>query len=205
MSYKIRVILVLIATLVILPTIVTLAQDKSNGKYIRIVHSSEETMAVDSLGEEWYYDDESCEFIRADRYREIRSEKSRWRDIDGEVADRDIVLPPEERCTDVTYGDLSDFLDDIEIGLDQRIEGSVICGKNVIVEGLVTGDVFSFQTVIVASTGEVRGDIIASKIRKKSGGVILGTRNEVPVPHLPGITLKPELGVVPGFVTIFVT
>jgi hypothetical protein len=181
------------------------AQDENGREFTKIVHSSDGTMAIDSLGEVWYYDEESGEFIRSDRYREIHSELSEYSREPYAAFDDEIIPSPEERCTEIIHGDVSDLFNDINVGLCQRIEGAVICGKNVTVEGLVTGNIVCFQTVTVTRTGEVRGDVIARKIRKQSGGRIFGSRSEIPFPVVPGIDITPSLGFIPGLVSIFIT
>lgn len=203
MTYRKRSILVLSLTVILAAGLN--AQEEGGHRFIKIVHSSDGTMAVDSLGEVWYYDEESGDFIRADQYREIRSESSDYGMDESAPIEDDFILPPEERCCDITYGDVSDFFNDIVIGIDERVEGKVIGGRDVIVNGLVTGDVVCLRTVTVTRYGEVRGDVIARKIRKESGGRILGTRKEVPFPKLPGIDIVPRTGIMSGLISISIT
>ncbi len=195
---------VLIIFLFVLTSVPAVGQEGSGQKFIRITHSVDGTVAVDSAGDTWFYDSEQGEFVKADEYEKRRSAGSAWWDEDEAGAD-DILLPPEERCTDIHYGDITDILNDIVIGIDERVEGSVTGGRDVIIKGLVTGDVVSLQTVIVTGTGEVRGDVMAKEIRRERGGRILGHRQEVPFPKIGGIKITQYVGVMPGFVSLFIT
>jgi len=179
-------------------------QEESGQKFIRITHSVDGTMAVDSAGDTWFYESDQGEFVKADEYGKRRSAGSSWRDEDEAGVD-DIILPPEERCNDIHYGDITDFLNDIVVEVDERVEGSVTGGRDVIIRGLVTGNVVSLQTVIVAGTGEVHGDVMARNIRREGGGRILGRRQEIPVPEIGRIKIPRYISITPGLVSLLIT
>ncbi len=160
-------------------TIQVFGQDSSGQKFISISHSSDRTIAKDSVGDTYYYNNESGEFESSESYRSSTSSSE-----DTDFGDSDVILPPEKRCTDVHYGDISEFFNEVEIGLDERIEGTVFCFNDIVINGLVTRDVVSLQTVTVTGTGEVRGDVIGKDIRRERGGKILGQRQEVPFPDV---------------------
>jgi hypothetical protein len=160
-----------------------LAQNESTHTFIKIIHTPDGTTAIDAQGKVWSYDSEKGDFVIAES-QEIPPVPDAPRDSLDQM-----MLPPEVRCTDVRYGDINDFFNDVTVGLDERIEGSVTSGKDVTVKGLVTGDIVSFQTVVVENSGEVRGNITAREIRKERGGKILGQRKEVAFPRISNIQL----------------
>jgi hypothetical protein len=196
---------------------VVIAQEKTGRTFVKITHSPDQTVAVDSSGQKWYYDADLGDFVRADEYgKPSRSQvpqplqtpegPSRGSEDEGDYGTDEVVLPPEIRCTDVHQGDLVDLFREVTVDIDQRIEGSVTCGKDVTVRGLVIGDVLSYRTVRVESTGEVRGDVIASEIIRERGGRILGKQAKVSLPGATGLRMPrmiPDL--MPDFVGIFFT
>lgn len=158
----------------------TLAQTpaQEERRFVKIVHSTDGTTAIDSSGQSWRYDAEAGVFVPSSETTD-----SGRSSLDDEAGD-EVLLPPEIRCTDIRYGDITNFFDDIEVALDQRVEGSVTGGKDIVIRGLVTGDVVSFQKVIIERSGEVRGDVTAREIHRERGGRILGQRREVDIPDV---------------------
>ena len=172
-------------------------QDKPPAHFIKITHSADETIAIDSTGKEWRFDKDKGDFVPATGRKTSGAGT-------GAASDREdtgrgsIILDPEVRCTDVRVGDIFEVFQEVVVGLDQRIEGNITCGRDVVVKGLVTGNIYSGRTVTVESTGEVRGDVIANEIRKETGGRILGQRTEAPFPGRIGFDIPQLTGPIPG-------
>lgn len=177
-------------------------QASAPNEFIRITHSSSNTEAVDSLGQTWYYNYETDSFQATPPQMDL--------DYDDEFADTDFgldapLLPPEARCTDIYYGDILEFFGTVEIELDRRIKGSVFCGDDIVVRGLVDGEVFSLKTVTVEHSGEIRGSVIAKEIILKRDGRILGQDQEVPFPDIFSNTLSFFGGILTGFKGLFIS
>lgn len=181
-----------------------MAQEGAPGTFVRINHSSDETVAVDSTGTTWYYDSEIGEFVESQSHSRADG-RIRNRLNESDFGDEDVILPPEIRCTDVHTGDISEFFDQVVVEVDERIEGSVFSVQDVIIKGLVTESVVSFRTVTITGTGEVRGDVIAKDIERERGGRILGQRQRVPFPDLISLQLPRFTGILPGFVNLLIT
>ena len=179
------------------------AQETQERHFVRIDYSSKETVAVDSIGQEWYYDSEQGEFVPEDEYVKIAGVSD-----EGGIKDYgpdEIVLPPEIRCTDIYDGDITELFSDVIVEFDERVEGSVTSGKNITIKGLVIGNVISYRTVTIEGTGEVRGDVIAREIIRERGGRILGQHTEVPFPETLGLGVPKVTGFFPDFMGIFFT
>ncbi|MFH1700428.1 MAG: hypothetical protein ABIE07_07550 [Candidatus Zixiibacteriota bacterium] len=151
------------------------AQEDTGQKFIRITHSNEKTIAIDSTGQTWYYDTDEEKFVKYQKYSRPESEYGE------EAIDDEILLPPEIRCTEIYDGDLVELFDDVFIDINERIEGTVFGFNDVVVKGLVTNDVISLKRVVVESSGEIRGDVIAGEIVRRRGGKIGGAREEIPI------------------------
>jgi hypothetical protein len=185
----------------ILAASIVVAQVEGERTFVKIVHSAEGTVAVDSSGQKWYNDSETGEFSTSKK-RPARSDRGSEQAATSDYGDDGIVLPPEVRCTDVYVGDITELFEDVVVDLDERIEGSVTSGKDVIVMGLVVGNVVSFQTVTVESTGEVRGDVFGKQIIRERGGKIVGQRNELPLPNMIGMDIPTVPSILPGFMNL---
>ncbi len=173
------------------------AQDKPPTHFIKITHSADETIAVDSAGKEWRFDKEKGDFVPATGRRASGTGAGSTMGTE-DTGGGSIVLDPEVRCTDIHDGDIFEVFKEVVVGIDQRIEGNITCGRDVIVKGLVTGNIYSGRTVTVESTGEVRGDVIANEIRREQGGRILGQRTEAPFPGQIGINIPQLTGPLPS-------
>ena len=180
------------------------AQAETNQRFVKIVHSAQGTTAVDSLGGAWYYDSDQGVFVRGDG-RAAGAESATSTADTTAVGGDEIILPPEIRCVDIHRGDITKLFEDVVVDVDERVEGTVFSGRDVIVKGLVTGDVVSMRAVVVEGTGEVRGNVVAKEIRRERGGRILGERSEVPFPAVSGWGLPAGFLVVPSMVTFFIT
>lgn len=188
--------LFIIVSLMFLAALVT-AQEPSKQRFVRITHSTDGTIAVDSAGGVWHYDADRGEFVPGepadvDKTSELSDEE--------DTLDQGIELPAEVRCTNIHEGDISRLFNEVVVGLDERVTGAVFSGRDVIIKGLVDGDVVSLQTVTITSTGEVRGNVIAKEIRRDRGGRILGQQSKVWFPAFGGWNV-PGLFVLPWLVT----
>jgi len=174
------------------------AQDELDKRFIKITHTADYTVGVDSAGDKWIYDYDLGKFVAEEEF--VKN------GVGGEeFGEEDVILPPEIRCTDVYHGDITDIFGQVEVDLDDRIEGSITSGKDVIVRGLVTGKVVSYRKVTVTATGEVRGDVMAREIVRERGGRILGQSTEVPFPEAIGIGMPQVRSVFPSFSGIIFT
>lgn len=168
-------------------------QDSGGQTFTSISHTADRTVAVDSTGKTYYYNRETGQFDSAEEFQG----EDFTQPGDADFGDGNIILPPEIRCTEIRYGDVTKFFANVEIEIDERIEGSVFSFQDIIINGLVTKDVVSLRTVTVSGTGEVRGDVIAKDIRRERGGKILGQRQEVPFPDVLSMNM-PRVGYVAG-------
>ena len=182
---------------VILLAALVMAQEPSKQRFVRITHSTEGAVAIDSAGGVWHYDADSGEFVPGD----LPEGESVSDQAEEDTSSEEIVLSPEVRCTDIHEGDISRLFNEVIVGVDERVTGAVFSGRDVIVKGLVDGDVVSLQTVTIASTGEVRGNVIAKEIRRERGGRVLGQQSKVWFPAF-GSWRVPGLFVLPWLVTL---
>jgi hypothetical protein len=173
------------------------AQETSGQKFVRITHSADGTTAVDSVGVVWHYDADRGEFVPG----EGAGRKTAVDRGDEDTVEEGIELPAEVRCTNIHEGDISRLFSEVVVETDERVTGAVFSGRDVIVKGLVDGDVVSLKTVTVTSTGEVRGNVIAKEIRRDRGGRILGQQSKVPLPVVTGWS-TPGVFVLPWLVTV---
>ncbi|MDD4052674.1 MAG: polymer-forming cytoskeletal protein, partial [candidate division Zixibacteria bacterium] len=120
---------------------------------------------------------------------------------DEDPSGEELMLPADIRCTDGHEGDISRLFSEVVVEVDGRVTGAVFSGRDVIIKGLVDGDVVSLRTVTVAGTGEVRGNIIAKEIRRDRGGRVLGQQSKVWFPAV-GSWRVPGLFVLPWLVTV---
>jgi cytoskeletal protein CcmA (bactofilin family) len=174
-----------------------MAQESSKQRFVRITHSTDGTTAVDSAGDVWHYDADRGEFVSGEA-----AEAGKASDFsDEDTTEGGIELPAEIRCTNVHEGDISQLFNEVEVDVDERVTGAVFSGRDVIVKGLVDGDVVSLQTVTITGTGEVRGNVIAKEIRRERGGRVLGQQSKVWFPAFSGWR-APGLFVLPWLVTV---
>lgn len=197
---RMALILILLVTAVL-----ATGQTGGNKKFVKISHSPKGTVGIDSLGQSWRYDPQKGKFVLSDgetgQVIEIRYEQ--------DVADTDSIeegglLSPEERCTDVRHEDISSLLEDVVVETNERVEGTVFSGRDIIIKGLVIGDVVSLRTVTIESTGEVRGNVVAKEIVRESGGRIIGQRSEVPFPEFGRLSFQ-TAPVLPSLIVIYCT
>jgi hypothetical protein len=177
------------------------AQEEGRQTFVKIIHSASETIAIDSSGDEWIYDRDQGKFVPIDDYEAATGETPE--SAGSESGPSEIVLPPEIRCTDVHEGDIVELFRDVTVGFDERVEGMVLSGRDVVVKGLVIGDVVSFRTVTVESSAEIRGDVVASEIIRERGGRILGEQRQMPMPGAVGVTMPRITPVFPNVSGVF--
>jgi len=193
-------ILILLATATF-----AIGQTSSNKKFIKISHSSTGTVGIDSSGQSWLYDPEKGKFVLSEGETGQVIEISYEQDApDADSIEESDLLPPEERCTDVRHEDISSFLEDVVVETNERVEGTIFSGRNIIIKGLVIGDVVSFRAVTIESTGEVRGDVVAKEIIRESGGKIIGQRLEVPFPEFERLSFR-AAPILPSLIVIYCT
>ena len=140
----------------------------SDTTFIEIILTDEGVTAVDTFGDDWYYDFDSDCFVQ------------------GQPDDQDGLRAG-------TAGFDSEYYDDIEarainevrpddfsgrtvlIKYDEYVDGDITAWGRVTIKGWVKGDVKSFQNrVLVTSSGRVDGDIEAPEIIVREGGQVLG-------------------------------
>lgn len=196
--YRMGIILGLIL-LVALVALVALAaaQETSTQKFVRITHSADGTTAVDSVGVVWHYDADQGEFVPG----EATGGPTAVVRGDDDTAREDFELPAEIRCTNIHEGDISRLFGEVVVETDERVTGAVFSGRDVIIKGLVDGDVVSLKTVTITGTGEVRGNVVAKEIRRERGGRVLGQQSKVPVPAVTAWN-TPGMFVLPWLVTV---
>lgn len=173
------------------------AQETSGQKFVRITHSTDGTVAVDSVGVVWHYDADRGEFVPGETGRATTVVA----ESDEDSIDEGLELPADVRCTNIHEGDISRLFSGVVVDTDERVTGAVFSGRDVVVKGLVDGDVVSMKTVTVTRTGEIRGNVIAKEIRRERGGRILGQQSKVPLPAVTGWN-TPGVFVVPWLITV---
>ena len=170
--------------LVIILAATTAAQDQQTRTFVKILHTTNETIAVDSAGREWIYDAAQARFVPIDEARDSTAEPSDQTNDDYDVDG--VILPPEIRCTNIHKGDIVELFSEVTVDVDERVEGLVVSGRDVTVLGLVVGDVVSYRTVHIARTGEIRGDVVAEDLERERGGRLLGEWHRVSFPQAVG-------------------
>ncbi len=159
--------------------------------------SSDGVTAVDTSGYDWYFDFARGAFVAG------ILEDDDGRDQPGEPRDAaGDYTRVEERCTEEIK--VKSFVGSIIVGYDEYVDGDIIAYGRVTVKGWVKGDVTSIDSrVLVTRTGRVDGDIMASEIVVKDGGIVLG--EQLPVPVLPqGPTDIDGIIIVASFTVFFV-
>ncbi|UCE24258.1 MAG: polymer-forming cytoskeletal protein [Candidatus Zixiibacteriota bacterium] len=159
--------------------------------------SSDGVTAVDTGGYDWYYDFTRGSFVAGIvEDADLRDQPGEPRDAAGDY------MRVEDRCTEEIK--VKSFVGSIIVGYDEYVDGDIIAYGRVTVKGWVKGDVTSLDNrVLVSRTGRVDGDIMASDIVVKDGGIVLG--EQLPVPVLPrGPTDIDGLIIVASFTVFFV-
>ncbi len=139
--------------------------------------SEEGVTAVDTAGDEWYYDFVNGVWIPGDLPDG---------GLDDGTSTRRVVLtgdeiPVEERCTEqkrVKRFERSPVL----VGYEEYVEEDIFAYGRVTIRGWAKGNVKSLKKVFVSASGRVDGDIEAPKITIRDGAIILGEFREVGSP-----------------------
>lgn len=174
MSDHVKKILFFIPIFIITFTVTAFSQDPpaSDTLFNEIILSDGQVSAVDTSGNDWYYDFDNDRFVRG------------LMPDEGRIANGNNIrmeeLPVEERC--VNEKKVKQFTSYVTVGIDEYVDGDIIASGRVTIKGWVKGNVTSLNNrVLVASTGQVDGDIKAEKIIVRDGGVVLGVQNENPL------------------------
>lgn len=130
--------------------------------------------AVDTQGREWFYDKDERRFtLRWDQ--EMRNGYAE--DVIMFVSGFDTVIVGRDRPDDWAIEPLrvSSFSSSaIHVSFEEYVRRKIRCSEEVRVDGLVRGDVFSQEEIIVGETGVIDGDAFAPQITIRSGGMITG-------------------------------
>jgi len=172
--------------------------------------------AVDSSGREWEYDFSKDKFVQetgvtsgtqtvfgrearasAEEIDSIRpmAKDQLQEELDKAQAEAEALKGQAEALRE-EYSNIKRIkglqLGRVEIGPDERVEGTVVSVGPIIIKGLVEGDVISYKRITVTSTGQITGDARAPEIVKMRGGIISGRRYETDLPQIPDIKLFEE-------------
>jgi hypothetical protein len=180
---------------------------KCGSTYVELHLSPDGVYGVDSAGKEWEYDFSREKFIREStsqkgtqtvfgrnikKAQEAAIEELRLKE-DSINLEMERVRAEAEEAFAQEYANLKKIkgiqLGKVEIGPDERVEGTVIAVGPVTVKGLVDGDVISYKRITVSSTGEITGDARAPEVVKMRGGIIKGRRYESNLPEIPDINI----------------
>ncbi|KAA3637607.1 MAG: hypothetical protein DWP97_00590 [Calditrichaeota bacterium] len=131
-----------------------------------IILTERGVVAVDTAGDDWYYD-----FI-LDKF--VEGTIPQTEDIIDESAP--VVanqVPVEERA--INLKQIKNFKSNIIIESDEYVVHDIIATGRVTVKGWVQGNIRALDNrVLVTSTGQVDGDVIAPTVIIRDGGVVLG-------------------------------
>lgn len=126
--------------------------------------SPEGVLALDSLGNRWYYDFDSGQFLLDDRSESIAETPESELPIEERAVEEKIVEPLEQS---------------VVVAADEYVEGDIIAYGRITIRGWVKGNVQSATSrVLVMETGQVDGDITAPEILVRPGGVVMGRVKE---------------------------
>ncbi|MEE8577853.1 MAG: polymer-forming cytoskeletal protein, partial [candidate division Zixibacteria bacterium] len=150
-----------------------LAQQESAGDasadtvFQEIKLSDEGVTAVDTAGNDWYYDFTVGTFVTG-----VLRDGSEQRGPEGREDTGDYPAI-EVRCTEeISFKPL---VSSALVGYDEFVDDDIIAYGRVTIKGWVKGDVTSIgKRVLVASSGRVDGDIAAPEIIVKEGGIVRG-------------------------------
>ncbi len=137
--------------------------------FTEIVLSNEGVTAVDSSGNEWYYDFEQECFVPGQLQQETSDRDAEY-DRSGDLTD----LPIAERCVEEI--EIEPFeKKNVKVGVDQYVDGDIMTSGRVTVAGWVKGDITSLgKKVRIKPTGRVEGSIKAPQIVVEDGGIVRG-------------------------------
>jgi hypothetical protein len=141
-----------------------------------ILLSEESVTAVDTAGDEWYYDFEKEVWVSGNLPGGSVDDRG-----EGRVVLTGDEIPVEERCTEekrVKRFERSP----VWVSYEEYVDDNIFAYGRVTIRGWVKGDVKSLKKVFVSASGRVDGDIEAPKITVKEGGMVLGERRVISSP-----------------------
>lgn len=140
---------------------------KTDTIFNEIYLSEDGIAAVDTQGNDWYYDFKQDMFVTGLLERTALTRTT-----------QEYIEPVETRCT-VKKIVKTSTTKSIVIDVDEYVDHDIIVFGRVTVKGWVKGSITSYNNkVIVKSTGQVDGNINAPKIIVRDGGIVLGEQNE---------------------------
>ncbi len=140
---------------------------KTDTIFNEIYLSEDGIAAVDSQGNDWYYDFKQDMFVTGLLERTALTRTT-----------QEEIEPVETRCS-VKKIVKTSTTKSIVIDVDEYVDHDIIVFGRVTVKGWVKGSITSYNNkVIVKSTGRVDGNINAPKIIVRDGGIVLGEQNE---------------------------
>ena len=156
-------------TAVIVITSSVVARDSvkevSDITFVEIRLSDEGVVAIDTSGEQWYYDFNKDLFIYG------RQDLSYGENSDLERLNDEEEI--ENRAVDELK--ISSVPEKIQVRYNEYVEGNIVAWGRVIIKGWVKGDVKSLTgRVLITNTGRVEGSIEAPTIVIKNGAVVIG-------------------------------
>ena len=155
-----------------------------------IILTERGVVALDTAGNDWYYDFTLDKFVKGT----IPQTEDIIDEIAPVVGDQ---LPVEERA--VNLKQIKNFKSNIIIETDEYVVQDIIATGRVTVKGWVKGSIRALDNrVLVTSTGQVDGDVIAPTVIIRDGGVVLGEvvegEDAINIPSFP--TEFSEVGMV---------
>jgi len=140
-----------------------------------VVLTEDGVTAIDTAGNDWYYDFERDLFVLGTRAFSDENRTASRPDYEG------LDLPIEERATERRR--VKPFESrSITIGYDEYVDGDVLASGRITVKGWVKGDVRSLKWVVVTETGVVEGKVMAPRVDVRDGGIAKGGVQETTAP-----------------------
>ncbi len=129
--------------------------------------SEDGVAAVDTLGNDWYYDFELDMFVSGLLQRSTANQ-----------SENNDIEPVETRCT-IEKKVKPSTTKSIIIDVDEFVDHDIIVFGRVTVKGWVKGNITSYNNkVIIKSTGQVDGNILAPSIKVHDDAIVLGEIDE---------------------------
>ncbi|RKX21303.1 MAG: hypothetical protein DRP35_04580 [Candidatus Zixiibacteriota bacterium] len=133
--------------------------------FIEIRLNDEGVAAVDTSGEQWYYDFSKDLFIHGQQDLSIEENS----DLERLEAEEEI----ENRA--VYELKISKLEKNVQVGFDEYVDCDIVALEKVIIRGWVKGDVKSLtDKILITNTGRVEGSVEAPTIILKNGAVVVG-------------------------------
>lgn len=150
-------VIVLTTLVSVLGFSITSSQDVTDTSVVfnKIILTEEGVIAVDTIGNKWYYDFDEEQFLEG-------------------TGNADLVnILIEQRCTEKKI--IKTLEKSATVGNNQYVDGNIIVYGKVTVNGWVKGSIKSLSgKVLVTKTGRVDGNIEAPDVVIRNGGEVLG-------------------------------